>query len=287
MKNAAIVYLTRLNDLWILRHSIKFLFTNFNKEHNYPVVVFYDDLTPMAISSLLGELNADLGYFPDIKFEKLSFALPEDVSTEESSYTLPLTQFRMGYRHMCRFFGGQIFHHPALANYKFYMRLDSDSFILSKITRDPFQHMKDQGYEYAFMEREEKDAPWACEGLWDSTKQFIDSNRTRMENPPTEWNLEVYNTNFEIVDMDFFRSSNYQDYFNHIDSTRNIFYKRWGDHCIRWLGIRMFMKPSKIWCVTDFCYQHGGDVKNIKHVDMSSVAIEPEPFKSGLMKQLV
>ena len=60
MKNAAIVYLTRLNDLWILRHSIKFLFTNFNKEHNYPVVVFYDDLTPMAISSLLGELNADL-----------------------------------------------------------------------------------------------------------------------------------------------------------------------------------------------------------------------------------
>ena len=138
MENAAIVYMTRKNDLWIFKHSINFLYSNFNKEANYPVIVFYDDLTKPDIANLLTEFSIAFGYMPNIKFEKLEFTLPEGISEDPARYTLPLTQFRMGYRHMCRFYGGQIFNHPALAKYKWYMRLDSDSFILSKISRDPF-----------------------------------------------------------------------------------------------------------------------------------------------------
>jgi hypothetical protein len=286
MENAAIVYMTRKNDLWIFKHSINFLYSNFNKDANYPVVVFYDDLSKADIANLLTEFSLSFGFLPNIKFEKLEFSLPEGISEDPALYTLPLTQFRMGYRHMCRFYGGQIFNHPALAKYKWYMRLDSDSFIMSKITRDPFEVMRVNGYQYAFMEREEYDAPWACEGLWDSTKKFIEANKSTVLNSEFEWNMEVYNTNFEIVDMDFFRDNNYQNYFNHIEETGNIFYKRWGDHCIRWLGIKMFMNPERVWCLRDFCYQHGGDIKNIELVDMDCVAREPEPFKGGMVKAL-
>lgn len=286
MENAAIVYMTRKNDLWIFRHSIRFLYSNFNKDANYPVVVFYDDLTKPEIANLMTEFTLDFGFMPNIKFEKLEFTVPEGISQEPKLYSPPLTQFRMGYRHMCRFYGGQIFNHPALAKYRWYMRLDSDSFVVSKIQRDPFKVMRENDYQYAFMEREEYDAPWACEGLWDTTKQFIKNNTDSVINSQFEWNMEVYNTNFEIVDMNFFRSKNYQEYFNYLDSTGNIFYKRWGDHCIRWLGMKMFMEPEKIWCYKDFCYQHGGDVKNIELVDMASVQHIPESFKSGMMKAL-
>ena len=37
--------------------------------------------------------------------------------------------FSMGYRHMCRFFSGEIFKHPIMENYDNYLRLDTDSFI--------------------------------------------------------------------------------------------------------------------------------------------------------------
>lgn len=284
--NAAIAYLTRERDLWLLRTSIRLLFLNFNKEHDYTVIVFHDDLTPVTISNLLVTLSLDLGYTPKLNFEKLQFVLPEEVSTDPSRYTLSLTTFPIGYRHMCRFYAGQIFNHPALLPYKFYMRLDSDSFILSKPKKDPFVHMEENGYQYAFMEKEELDAPWACEGLWDCTKEFIDTNLDRISNPPTAWNGELYNTNFEIADMSFFREKNYQDYFNHVDSTRNIYYKRWGDHCIRWLGMRLFMKPENILCIEDFCYQHGGDVRNIQYADRSSIDLEPEPFKRCILEKL-
>ena len=153
-QNSVIVYLTRLNDLWVFRYSIKLLCLNFNKEYNYPIIVFHTDLTNSAISKVLSELIIDLGYLPDIKFEKISNTVPDDVSTEESKYTFPLLKYGHGinYRNMCRFLGGQIFKHSALSNYQFYMKLDSDSFILSKLTYDPFTHMKDNGYEYSFLE---------------------------------------------------------------------------------------------------------------------------------------
>jgi len=286
MENAAIVYMTRKSDLWVFKHSINFLYTNFNKEENYPVIVFYDDLTKPDIANLLTEFALSFGFMPNMKFERIEFALPEGISEDPNLYSPSLNQFRMGYRHMCRFYGGKIFNHPALAKYKWYMRLDSDSFILSKVTRDPFKVMRENDYHYAFMEKEESDAPWACEGLWDATKKFMEENKSRVLNSKFEWNLEVYYTNFEIVDMDFYRSTNYQDYFNYLDSTGNIFYKRWGDHCIRWLGSTMFMPSEKVWCIKEFSYQHGGVVNNTQYIDKNRIDIVPEPYRKSVVAAL-
>lgn len=279
MENATIVYMTRKNDLWLLNHSIYFLYLNFNRQANYPVTIFHDDLTLHDISNLMSNLNNALGFMPNIKFEKLQFSLPSTVSEDPSRYSPSLTQFRMGYRHMCRFYAGQIFNHPALEKYKWYMRLDSDSFILSKIHRDPFRVMQENKYQYSFIQLVQ-DADWACIGLWDTTKKFMEENKNSLVCREFDWNLELYNTNFEIVDIDFFRTKEYQDYFRYLDSTDNIFYHRWGDHAIRYLGMKMFMEQTKIWECKDFCYQHGGDIQNKELMDINSVNLEPEPFKS-------
>lgn len=296
MQKAAIVYLTRQKDLWMFVHSIKSLFDNFNNTYKYDVVVFHDDITATAISGTLVELHNQLGYVPNIKFEKIHFVLPEWVSSDTQKYTTDgphptLQQFPLGYRHMCRFYSGLIFNHPAMKPYKYYMRLDSDSFILSKIDKDPFQYMADNGYEYAAyslgLPEEAKEIWWARLGLWETTQEFIKNNTVKF--PLENWDGEVYNTNLEIVDMDFFRGSDYQNYFNHLDFTGNIFYRRWGDAPIRWLGVRMFMAENKIWCLRDgakFSYLHGSQLGNPHLVDFESVSRLPEPFKTGALKQL-
>jgi alpha 1,2-mannosyltransferase len=281
VNKSAIVYMTRLQDLWLLRHSLKFLFENFNKEAKYPVVIFHDDLNAEAVKSLADATKQDLGYIPDnIEFVALQFETPASVSTDPHWYDPPLTQFRLGYRHMCRFFGGLIFNHPALSGYKYCWRLDSDSFILSSVTNDPFKQMESAGYKYAFLDRVDYDEAFACRGLWDTTKDFMNANKGILKNEVKSWNMEVYYTNFEIYDMDFFRGAEYQSYFKYLDSTNNIYYRRWGDHCIRFLGLSMFADPSDIWCIKDFSYQHGSWIGNPSKMNPSVISTIPEPFRS-------
>jgi alpha 1,2-mannosyltransferase len=307
MLKAAIVYLTRQQDLWEFIPSLKLLYRNFNNKHNYPVIVFHDDFTPAVISSVLMELNGYLGRIPNIKFERLSFDVPENISTDPSRYAHPeghpisLQNFSMGYRGMCRFFSGMIMLHPALKDYKYYMRMDSDSYILSPIQVDPFQHMAENGYEYAdcagiphVLESSPqwkyagKEIRWAIEGLWETTQEFIKSNLHKLnQSPPEEYDGELYNSNMIIVDMDFFRSQPYREFFNHLDQTGNFYYRRWGDHSVHWLGVRLFMNPSKVlWGmdVMKFCYQHGGEVMGKHYAADDCVQLLPLPFKQAFAR---
>jgi hypothetical protein len=287
VSKSAIVYMTRLQDLWLLRYSLRFLFENFNKEAKYPIVIFHDDLNAEAVKSLAAVLKQDLGYIPDnIKFVGLQFETPPSVSIDPHLYDPPLTQFRLGYRHMCRFFGGLVFNHPALSEYKYCWRLDSDSFILSSVTNDPFKQMERTGSKYAFLDRVDYDEAFACMGLWDTTKDFMNANKGILKNEVESWNMEVYYTNFEIYDMDFFRGEEYQLYFKYLDSTNNIYYRRWGDHCIRFLGLSMFADLSDIWCIKDFAYQHGSWIGNPSKLNYSIIPTIPEPFRSMVVRSI-
>lgn len=309
MQNAAIVYLTRQADLWEFIPSLKLLYRNFNSKYNYPVIVFHDDLTPSVISTILMEIHQYLGHIPNIKFEHMDLEVPSWVSLDPSKYVHPegypisLQHFSIGYRFMCRFFAGAIVNHPALKDYKYYMRVDSDSYLLSHIQVDPFEYMAQGGYYYTdcafpLLPVDEsntwgyagKEISWAREGLWEITKDFMESHQHEIKDPPKSYDGELYNSNMIIMDMDFFRSKNYQDYFNHLDKTGNLFYRRWGDHCIQWLGIRLFSDPSKVLCGMDvmkFCYQHGGAVNKKEYADMESVNMLPIAFRQSFDKAIL
>lgn len=306
MQKAAIVYLTRYQDLWEFIPSLKLLYKNFNTKYNYPVIVFHDDLTPQVISSILMEMNRYLGHVPNVKFERMSLDVPSWVSLDPTKYVHPegypisLQHFSMEYRVMCRFFAGAIVNHPALKDYKYYMRIDSDSYLLSHIQVDPFDYMAEGGYHYmdcacplqpvddtGTWGYAGKEISWAKEGLWENTKEFIETHRQEIKDPPKTYDGELYNSNMIIMDMDFFRSKNYQDYFNYLDKTGNLFYRRWGDHCIQWLGIRLFSEPSKVLCGMDvmkFCYQHGSLINGMQYADAESINLLPQVFKNSFMK---
>lgn len=291
MKNAVIIYLSREKDINILYHSLLLLHKNFNSKYKYPIVVLHDDISKTTISQLLLNLNKQLGYIPNIKFEILNFALPSHISTDPSLYNPPLTQFGMGYRHMCRLHSGELYKHESLLQYDWYWRLDSDSFILSEISYDPFDVMVQKGYEYSYLSEYEKDESFVVTGLWDTTKQFISKNNIKpisltdkLKNG--EWNLDMFYTNFEIAKFSFFRGEEYMSYYNELDKTGNLFYKRWGDAPIHWLGVHMFLPESKIWCIKDICYQHGSWVRNTEYANSESISITPEPYKSWVVSEI-
>jgi alpha 1,2-mannosyltransferase len=284
VSKSAIIYMTRLQDIWLLRHSLKFLFLNFNTKSKYPVIIFHDDLNQQVVQSLAEALKQDLGYVPDnIQFVAVKFDQPSNLSTDPSLYDPPLSQFRMGYRHMCRFFGGKVFTHPLLSEYKYCWRLDSDSFILSEVTVDPFKYMESVGAKYAYIDAIQYDEAFACRGLWETTNRFMEEHPHLVRNKVASWNMEIYNSNFAIYDMDFFRSEPYQSYFNYLDATNNIYYRRWGDHCIGYLGLAMFTDSNDIWCVKEFGYQHGSQIGNSDKVSPQMIPLVPEPFKGWLL----
>jgi hypothetical protein len=264
----------------LLFRSICLLCINFNNKYKYPIVVFHDDLSKQDIANLRVSFHNELGYIPEIKFEILDLSTPPNISLDKSKYYVNLEEFPISYRSMCNFQCWQIYQHEALKKYDYYWRLDSDSYILNEIKYDVFDYMQSNNYEYAFLAEEDRDVPLVVEGLWETTKEFIEKYNI----VPTslnkylkdgKWDYNYFYTNFEISKFSFWRSDNYKLYYNHINSTGNIFYGRWGDAPIHWLAVRMFMENKQIWCIKDIAYQHNAWIKNLSSIpnkDITSIS---------------
>lgn len=282
--NGVIVYLSCRKDVYILVHSLRFLYLNYLKNYPYPVVVFHDDIPDQEIAGIRIWLHQQLNYMPDIRFELINFTTPSEISMDPSRYDPPINAHRVGYKHMCRFFAGQVYNHPALMQYDWYMRLDSDSFLLSKINFDMFERMDQSGQEYGYICEYDVDSEATSKGFFDTTMQYFKDNGivptcldSKLVNG--KWNLDVFYTNFVIGKMSFFRSERYQNYYKYLDATGNFYYRRWGDHDVHWFAVNSFLNENQIWCIKDVTYQHGSWVKNIQCVDPTSANMVPDPYK--------
>jgi len=159
-----------------------------------------------------------------------------------------------GYRHMCHFFGNDIFFRRELADYDYYMRLDDDSFILSPLRYNVFERMREQGYSYAYRVRM-NDRPHVCVGMGDVIERYfaVTPHAGKCKMPPP---YRVYYTNFEICDLKWFRDDPWQRYFAAIDRAEGIWRHRWGDAPIRYYGVKNLLPDEKIWQVLDLHYHH-------------------------------
>lgn len=271
-QNAVIVYMSRMRDVPLLYRSLSLLGMNFQKLREYPIVIMHDDIDRGTISNLMVALHRNLGYIPNLKFERLEFKTPQWVSEDPSMYTVPLEQAWMGYRHMCRYHSGGIYRDERLMKYDYYWRLDSDSYIFSPINYDPFDYMAENNKEYAYMSIEDGEAWNMVIGLWEETENYMKQHGIPMTKDLQDsivdgkWSCRLFYTNFEIAKFSFFRGKEYMSYFDHLDRTGNIFYRRWGDAPIHWLGVKMFLSPEKVWGVKDITYQHNAWVQNLSAI---------------------
>jgi len=222
----------------------------------YPLVVFHEGMTPPTKHSLQ-ELTART-----LEFAEVTFEVPSFISKDARRWPYPGgSYFSTTYRHMCRFFAVELYKQPVLDKYDWYMRLDTDSFLLAPYTKDPFQHMMNHGKQYAFNILFMQGQAIFLDKLWDTVAQYVKDEgikpastlRAFLENGRYS-GLHFWD-NFEIGYLPFWKSEPVQKFIDYIDKSGGIYYHRWGDAELHTLTVALFMAGDKLW-YTDIPYQH-------------------------------
>jgi hypothetical protein len=173
----------------------------------------------------------------------------------------------VGYKNMCRFWAGEVFRHPKVQEYDYYMRLDCDSFITDPIGYDPFEMMAREDKDYAFMTGGKfRDTEPYYQGINDALREFEGqyTGTPIIKNKVDDlWEGLLYYTNFEIVRVKAFSESLYMNLFDHIERVNGIYIHRWGDHIIRYAGIHILIGFDRVKEITDIKYAHQGFINGV------------------------
>jgi alpha 1,2-mannosyltransferase len=262
-----ILYLVRTSedDLEMLNKSLRLLDTNLLPalKERTDIILFHESSFGESFRSRVTPVQNGTIVFQNVTFIAPSYSAEIRAQIPEF-YPHPTAAnhrgFTMGYRHMCDFFSGALYDQPIMQHYEYYLRLDTDSFILSKIRFDLFDWMHTQHVEYAFMESAlQQDHPKVIEGLWAETRKWLGTNHVETQVPlETLPEGKMFYTNFEMGKVSSFsKGSAYYRYYEFIKSTGNIYIKRWGDAPIKYLGVNLFLPTASIQPVYGFIYQHG------------------------------
>jgi len=169
------------------------------------------------------------------------------------------------YRHMCRFESGFFFRHPLLDNYDYYWRVEPSVEFYCDIDYDPFRFMQDNGKKYGWT-LSLYEYPATVPTLWDTVKEFIKAYPEHIaKNNFMDWisddqgeryNLCHFWSNFEIGDLNLWRSQAYLDFFKFLDDTGNFFYERWGDAPVHSIAVALLANKNEIHWFRDIGYKH-------------------------------
>lgn len=176
---------------------------------------------------------------------------------------------KVSYHQMCRWNSGMFYKHPALKDVQYYWRVEPKVHFFCDVDYDVFRYMQDNNKTYGFTINLYDD-PTSIETLWPETTKFLAEHPDYLhENNAMPWltdnvrrpehnnKANGYSTchfwsNFEIGNMDFWRSQAYEDYFNHLDRAGGFFYERWGDAPVHSIALGLFEDSSRIhWYVSD------------------------------------
>ncbi|ESW97840.1 hypothetical protein KL918_003223 [Ogataea parapolymorpha] len=270
-ENATILSLCRNEDLNGIITSIQNLEDRFNRNHKYDWVFlnnvpFSEEFKTKVSSMVSGE--AKFGLIPEEHWSYPSFIDQEKAKQERERLASMgiIYADSESYRHMCRFNSGFFYKHPLLQQYKYYWRVEPDVDFYCDIDYDPFRLMREQQKIYGFtISIYEFGATIAS--LWDTVRAFLSINPEAQhsnslvdfisDDNGVSYNLCHFWSNFEIADMDFWRSKLYEDFFNYLDASGGFFYERWGDAPVHSIAVSLFLDRDKIHFFDDIGYNHG------------------------------
>jgi mannosyltransferase len=130
------------------------------------------------------------------------------------------------------------------------------------------------------VEREEEPVEEDGQGTSPLPEEVLDPNKNKLKDiDPDDMEGEKYNmchfwSNFEIARLDFFRSKEYEDFFQMMDRSGGFWMERWGDAPIHSLAAGILLAPKDIHYFRDFGYRH----TTIQHCPANAPALQlPRP----------
>ncbi|KAJ1895470.1 hypothetical protein LPJ66_004573 [Kickxella alabastrina] len=263
---AAIVALVRNSDLFGLRLAIRQIEDRFNRRFQYPYIFVNDEPFTEEFKQGVRDLTrarVDFGLL-----DEESWTVPEWIDKARYAEVKRTAKYPHGekdsYRKMCRFQSGFLHKHPLLADLEYYWRIEPDVEYFCDIDYDPFLFMRENGIKYGwniamteFMD--------TVATLWNATMAFAQENPQMIaERSMHNWLVDAngaYNgchfwSNFEIVDLSFYRSTEYQAYFDYLDRAGGFFYERWGDAPVHSIAAALLLDASQVHYFGDIGYFH-------------------------------
>ncbi|MCP8717454.1 MAG: hypothetical protein M5E90_08535 [Asgard group archaeon] len=279
--NATILALVRNEEVTKIGQSIRRFQKQFNAKFNYPYtflndqpftekfknrIIKYTENAPVEFVHVKPELW-DKPSFIDLDKEKKEMDI---MFKHNIAYAK-----KASYHNMCRFYLGQFYNVPELSKYKYYWRIEPQVKFFTSIDYDVFKYMEDTGKIYGFTINL-YDIEESIKTLWPETLTYLNENDNYkyidpngsfqwlledLQNPKKNQVANGYSTchfwsNFEIGDMDFFRSEAYNNWFKYLDSTGKFYYERWGDAPVHSIGVSLFAPKDKIHWFRDIGYEH-------------------------------
>ncbi|KAL0082704.1 nucleotide-diphospho-sugar transferase [Phycomyces blakesleeanus] len=254
-----------------LRQTIRNLEDNFNHAHGYPYIIFSHEALSDEYKELASSLASGNVTFEHLGSDMYGYSNTTD-RTKAAKARVDMKDVMFGesedYRFQSRFMAGLIFRHPALKELDYYWRFEPGTEYVCPIDFDPFQYMhankKKFSFSMALYEYHE-----VMPTLYDTTLKFaqehlkwiqpIESKNSLwdfiLDADSKDFNRCHFWSNFQIADLSFYRSEQFQTFFNYIDESGGFFYERWGDPVIHTLAAVMFLKKEEVHFWEDVGYR--------------------------------
>ena len=255
--NATLLMLARNKDLEGAKSAIRSVERRFNHRANYPLVLlndqnftreFEDGIRSVASGDVIFAVipKGMWGYPSGLDWNAAQVAMERQKKDGILYGALP------SYHYMCRFNSGFFFDMEVLQKYRWYWRIEPNVEFTCDITYDPFVEMENRGKKYGYviaLWELYKTAPSLFRKVSDYKKSHAIQtsrlwtkliNRSHLPWPfrsflrvssnkdtsGDEWNLCHFWSNFEIADMDWYRTKEYRDFFDYLDQDGGFFFER-------------------------------------------------------------
>ncbi|KAL6926448.1 hypothetical protein ACO0SA_003938 [Hanseniaspora valbyensis] len=267
---ACFMSLVRNEELEKLIPSIQRIEERFNKNYNYTYIFFNDVPFTEEFEKKVNETINPKSKVKYIQLPEEMWSYPDFIDEEEAANTREkMKKIIYGgsesYRHMCRFNSKWFYHHPAMAEFDYYWRIEPNTGIYCDIDYDIFEYMNNNKFVYGFtisLYEWEETVP----DLWPTTKNFIQQkphflNNNNLIKFISDDDGEFYNqchfwSNFEIANLNFYRSKQYQTYVEYLDRTGIFYYERAGDAPVHSIAASLFLPKEAVTFLNQVSYQH-------------------------------
>ncbi|GME76764.1 unnamed protein product [Ambrosiozyma monospora] len=270
--------LVRNKELNGALHTIHQIEDNFNKKFHYPYVFLNDGKFNDGFKNRIREAVSGECYFERIDAQ--DWSQPASIDTERQKKAMKQLDSegvgyakQVSYHNMCRYYSRGFYNHPRMKQFKYYWRFEPNTDYYSDLNYDVFKFMQDNHKTYGFT-ISLYDVEQSVKTLWPETLDFLKAHPDYVNpNAATQWlteNLQNphktemaqgYSTchfwsNFEIADMDFYRSKPYSDWVEHLEKAGGFYYERWGDAPVHSVGVGLFEDKKKVHWFRDIGYKH-------------------------------
>lgn len=281
-ENATLVMLVRNLELEGALSSMRSLEDRFNKDYKYPWVFmndvpftdeFIEQTTLMASSKTYYEL------IPTEDWQAPKFLDETKIQNciKQAAEDGVIYGGYRSYRNMCHFNSGYFFRQKKLLEFDWYFRVEPNVEYLCDFQYDPFRFLRENNMIYGFVttiHEYENTIPT----LWQTVErfmeeypelihpnnslEFITTKETDLNynvptiNSTTNYNLCHFWSNFEIANLNFWRSPEYLAYFDYLDRAGGFYYERWGDAPVHSIALNILADKNKIHHFEDLGYFH-------------------------------